>query len=269
MNAFELKTTEQVFLLVTKYCRAEENVLKVIPVVDILNATAVHAVRGRRDEYKPIRSILLSSNNPREVAKVFENIGFRELYLADLDAITGGHPNFSLLKDIAEETDLELMVDAGVNELDVAEKLLDIGVHKVIIGTETLSNLDFVAKSIASFGSRNIVVSLDLMGKKIISGFELDGRREPISLLHEFQRLGVSQIVILDLARVGSGEGLNLPFLRDVLENIEAKIFVGGGVRDFEDLKRLRDLPVFGVLIASALHSGKISLTELKRAELI
>ena len=71
-------------------------------------------VRGKRNEYQPLQSILCKSVEPLEVAKAFKTLGFSELYIADLDAITGGSVNFQVFKRIAEETGLKLMVDAGV-----------------------------------------------------------------------------------------------------------------------------------------------------------
>ena len=88
--------------------------MKVIPVIDILNGIVVHAVRGKRREYQPLQSILCKSVEPLEVAKAFKALGFSELYIADLDAITGGSVNFQVFKRIAKETGLKLMVDAGV-----------------------------------------------------------------------------------------------------------------------------------------------------------
>jgi len=160
------------------------------------------------------------------------------------------------------------MVDAGITRLKTAEEMLDNGVSQVIIGTETLSGTSFVAEAVASFGSEKVMVSLDLMGGQVLSRFELGALKDPVALLREFQELGVSQIIMLDLARVGSGEGVNMPFLREVLRNITAKVLVGGGVRDVEDLVKLKDVGVFGVLVATALHSGKISLERLKQAGL-
>jgi phosphoribosylformimino-5-aminoimidazole carboxamide ribotide isomerase len=190
-------------------------------------------------------------------------------YVADLDAITGGHPNVSLFKNIADKTGLELMVDAGITNLKKAEKVLKSHVSKVIIGTETLKSTSFVAEAVEFFGNERVVVSLDLMGNRIISGFKPAGLAEPMALLREFQDIGVSQIIVLDLTKVGSREGVNLPFLRDVLRNIKAKVFVGGGVRDIKDLLELKDLGVFGVLVATALHSGKISPEGLKHVGLL
>jgi len=243
--------------------------VKIIPVIDVLGGRVVHAVRGRRKEYQPLKSNLCASTDPVEVAASLKALGFGELYVADLDAITRGQANFSIFKNIADKTGLELMVDAGVDDLKKAESVLESHVSKVIIGTETLPSASLVAEAVGLLGSEKVVVSLDLMGDRVISGFELGALKEPVALLREFQEAGVSQIIVLDLCRVGSGEGVNVPFLREVLRNIRANVYVGGGVRDVKDLVELKALGVFGVLVATALHSGKISLKELRRAGLI
>jgi phosphoribosylformimino-5-aminoimidazole carboxamide ribotide isomerase len=204
-----------------------------------------------------------------DVAAALKALGFSELYVADLDAITRGQANFSIFKNIADKTGLELMVDAGIDNLKKAERVLESHVSKIIIGTETLPRASLVAEAIELFGSEKVMVSLDLMGDRVISGFELGTLKDPVTLLREFQEAGVSQIIVLDLARVGSGEGVNVPFLREVLRNIKANVYVGGGVRDIKDLVELKGIGVFGVLLATALHSGKISLKELKHAGLL
>jgi phosphoribosylformimino-5-aminoimidazole carboxamide ribotide isomerase len=245
------------------------NTLKIIPVIDILSGITVHAVRGRRSEYQPLKSMLCTSTDPLDVASAFKALGFSELYIADLDAIMGGHPNFSILKQIADTTGLSLMVDAGIADLERAEKLLRSHVSKVIIGTETLPSFSFVREAVKSLGNEQVVVSLDLKGEKVLSGFELGKLGNPLDVLREIQEIGVEQIIMLDLARVGSGEGVNMPLLTEILKNRKVTVLVGGGVRDIADLVELRTVGVFGVLVATALHSGKITLEELKQAGLL
>jgi phosphoribosylformimino-5-aminoimidazole carboxamide ribotide isomerase len=244
-------------------------ILKVIPVIDVLDGVAVHAVRGRRNDYQPLKSVLCKSVDPVDVAASLKTFGFRELYVADLDAITGGQLNSPLLKRIVDLTGLKLMVDAGVTNLQRAEEVLDSGVSTVIIGTETLTGTSFVAEAVESLGTEKVVVSLDLMGNRIISGFELGRHAEPVTFLRELEALGVSQIIVLDLTKVGSREGTNLTLLQKVLRNIKAEVLVGGGVRDVKDLVELKKLDAFGVLVATALHSGKISRENLKQSGLL
>jgi phosphoribosylformimino-5-aminoimidazole carboxamide ribotide isomerase len=243
--------------------------VKVIPVIDVLEGIVVHALRGRRREYRPLKSVLCASAEPVAVASALKALGFGELYVADLDAITEGHPNSSLLGKVAAETGFELMVDAGVTSLEAARELLDNGASKVIIGTETLVGKSFVADAVESFGTEKIMVSLDLKGNRVLSSFEPDTPVEPLALLREFQDMGVSQIIVLDLAKVGSGEGVSTPFLKEVLGKIEAEVYVGGGVRNVKDLQELKELGLSGVLVATALHSGKISPAGLKQAGLL
>jgi phosphoribosylformimino-5-aminoimidazole carboxamide ribotide isomerase len=243
--------------------------LKVIPVIDILNGIVVHAVRGKRQEYQPLQSSLCKSVEPLEVSKAFKAFGFSELYIADLDAITGGSVNFQVFNRIAKETGLMLMVDAGVPDRETAEKLLDCGVSKVVIGTETLQSKSFVGEAVRFFGSERVIVSLDLKGDKVLVKLGVDGCKSPMCLLREFKEMGVSGLIVLDLARVGSGEGVNVDFLRKVLAAVPMDVYVGGGVRDIKDLLELRDAGVSGVLVATALHLGKISIEELKKARLL
>ena len=239
--------------------------LKVIPVIDILNGKVVHAVKGQRQNYSPLESILFKSTEPLEVAKGFKALGFTELYVADLDAIIDCSKNFRPLKAIADKTGLNLMVDAGVTSIERAQKLFANGVSKLIIGTETLQSKKFVEQAVDILGSERVVVSLDLKGDKVLVKLGFDGCLSPICLLEDFKRMGVSEVIVLDLLRVGSGEGVNTDFLKKVIEEVSVGVYVGGGVRDINDLVELRNLGASGALIATALHTGKISIAQLKQ----
>jgi phosphoribosylformimino-5-aminoimidazole carboxamide ribotide isomerase len=110
---------------------------------------------------------------------------------------------------------------------------------------------------------------LDLKSEKVLVKPEFDGCNDPICLLQEFKSMGVTQVIVLDLARVGSSEGVNVPFLRRVIEEVGVEAYVGGGVRDITDLVQLKELGAKGALVASALNNGKISISDLKREGLL
>jgi phosphoribosylformimino-5-aminoimidazole carboxamide ribotide isomerase len=80
--------------------------------------------------------------------------------------------------------------------------------------------------------------------------------------------MGLTQAILLDLARVGSQEGVDVAFLKKALEGVDLEVFVGGGIRDIDDLLNLKELGVFGVLLATALHSGKIKVEDINHAGL-
>jgi phosphoribosylformimino-5-aminoimidazole carboxamide ribotide isomerase len=243
--------------------------LKAIPVIDILNGVAVHAVRGMRKKYQPLKSILCESTDPLAVASAFNSLGFKELYVADLDAITGKNMNFSVFKQIVEMTGLGLIVDAGVSDLMKAQELFNNKVSKVIVGTETLSSLSFVKDAIKCFGADRVVVSLDLVNGKVLSPSEHIKFLAPLTLALKLQEMGATQIIVLDLARVGSGEGADFSLLEKMLNHLKVQMFIGGGVRGIQDLAMLKDMGCCGVLLATALHSGRISLEDLRCADLL
>lgn len=243
--------------------------MKIIPVIDVLNGIAIHAVRGKRKEYQPLKSILCNSVDPFEVAKTFKTLGFSELYLADLDAIVGKQVNFEVYRRIVGETGLEVMVDAGVSDIEAAKKMLENQVSKIVIGTETLRSKSFVEQAVKLLGNDRVIVSLDLMGDKVLVKLGFDGCKNALCLLRDFRRMGVLGFIVLDLARVGSGEGVNMDFLKEAIDSLGTGVYVGGGVRAVADLIELRDLGVSGVLVATALHNGKISITDLKQAGLL
>lgn len=239
--------------------------MKIIPVLDVLNSVVVHAVGGKREKYYPVKSVLCASSDPVNVASTFRSLGFDELYMADLDAILNDNANFFLYKQIKSMTDLNLMVDAGISDLEKAREVLENEVSKIIIGTETLENLDFVKEAVRLFGKNRVIVSLDLKGGKIISRDSYIKSMSPVELAKTFQGMNVAQIIVLDLARVGMKKGINLGIVKEILEQTRVKVLTGGGVRDIKDLEKLRSMGVSGVLVATALHNGRLTIKKLKQ----
>ncbi len=139
--------------------------MKIVPVIDILDGVTVHAVRGKRKDYKPLKSVLCKSADPLDVATAFQKLGFKEVYVADLNAITGSCDNFSVLERIAQSTGLQLMVDAGVNDIKKAKELIQSSASKVIIGTETLTSIGFVDEAIQALGTQRVILSLDMKSR--------------------------------------------------------------------------------------------------------
>jgi phosphoribosylformimino-5-aminoimidazole carboxamide ribotide isomerase len=256
------------FFIYLAYLSFEAASLKVIPVIDVLNGVVVHAVRGNRSEYQPLQSVLSSSVDAVEIAAVFKAQGFSELYLADLDAILGKKPNFDLYGQLAQ-MGFNLMVDAGVTNTQTVTKIQNYGVSKIIVGTETLQNKALIQEVVQQVGAGQIIVSLDLKYGKVLTHPVFDGPTDVFELIGLFQTMGVSEFILLDLVRVGGNEGVDVELLRKVLAVLSGGVYVGGGVRSVDDLLRLKELGVLGVLFATALHLGKIGVKDLKTVHLL
>ncbi len=237
--------------------------MKVVPVIDILDGVVVHAVKGERKKYKPLESKISSSARPLDVAKVFHHLGFGELYVADLNSIMCSGDNFGTIECISKQTRLEVMVDAGVPDIEKARIVMRHGATSLIIGTETMTNIGFIDEAIQALGSNRVIVSLDLKHGKLLSKLKDNKFLDPMTTLATLQKLGVKRVILLDLARVGSKTGVDLPFLREAVKAGKIEVFVGGGVRNMEDLLELDNIGVAGVLLATALHSGTLTANQL------
>jgi phosphoribosylformimino-5-aminoimidazole carboxamide ribotide isomerase len=243
--------------------------MKVIPVIDVLNAVAVHGIRGERERYQTLKSTLCRSADPLDIALTFDSLGFNRLYLADLDAILGKSANFDVYRQIMIQTRLDLMVDAGTADITRAEEVLATEVSKIVIGSETLSSLDFLGQAVKSFGEDKIVVSIDQKEGKLLSISEAIASMDTVSFAQKLASLGVQQIILLDLDRVGTEHGINLALLRNILEKTGVEVLVGGGIRSLQELEELRKLGVSGALVATILHNGKLTVDELKSASFL
>ena len=243
--------------------------MKIIPVIDVLNAIAVHGIRGERKQYQPLKSSLCTSVSPIDIALTFESLGFDSLYLADLDSILGKSTNFNIFREIMTKTSLDLMVDAGIADINKAQQVLETGVSKIVVGSETLSSLDFVRQAVNAFGENKVVVSIDQKGGKVLSASEVIALMDAVSFAQKLASLGVRQIILLDLDRVGTEHGINLTALRNILEKTGVEFLVGGGIRSLQELEELRNLGVSGALVATVLHNGKVRVDELKSANFL
>jgi len=240
--------------------------MEIIPVMDILNSVVVHAVRGERKNYEPVKSILCSSPNPLEVAASFKGLGLKKLYIADLDAILRKGSNYEIIRRISESTKLGVIVDAGISNMSSAEEIFKYKISELIIGTETLTSLGFVKKCLEKFGSERIILSLDMKNGKVLGSFQ-EATKDPLDVALIFEKMGVKKMIVLDLSKIGSEEGTNWSVLNKILETVGMEIIAGGGLRNFADLMELKKKGVYAALIATALHNGNIRKEDIKKIQ--
>jgi phosphoribosylformimino-5-aminoimidazole carboxamide ribotide isomerase len=234
--------------------------MRVVGVIDLKGGAAVRGVAGRREDYRPVESRLCPTAEPAAVARAYAlQLGLEEVYLADLDAIAGGPPAWEVYAAV-RGAGLRLWVDAGVRGAGLALELAAAGVESVVVGLETLESLDVVEHLAGRLGGR-LVFSLDLH-----AGLPL-GRLAgaPEEIVSAVLARGVRRVLVLDLGRVGVGEGVGTEELcaRLAAPNPGVEVAAGGGVRGRADLERLKAAGVSAALVASALHDGRLTRADL------
>ncbi len=239
--------------------------MKIVPVLDILNGEVVHGVRGERDKYRPIKSILTDSIDPLTLARAFQKkLGLNNLYIADLDSIMGKGNNFEIIKNIKQELNLNIMLDMGVRvENDLKREIINI-VDEIILATETLSSASVIRKALEFFGPEKVIISIDMKNLKLISRMRI---KSPEDGIRRFYKLGVKKYILLDLKKIGtmSGPSKELMNLISKISNLNIKIITGGGIRKGEDIDKLESIGIDAVLIATALHQGDIGRKDLEK----
>jgi phosphoribosylformimino-5-aminoimidazole carboxamide ribotide isomerase len=239
--------------------------MRVVPVLDVMGGVVVRGVGGRRAEYRPIVSRLTDSCQPLDVARAFrEHFGFTDLYVADLDAI-GGKPPALAVYAALQADGFQLAVDAGLRQAADGEVLARAGVVEVVAGLETSAGPDALQELCRGLGVSRVVFSLDLKDGRPLGDLAAWHTEEPLEVIRQAVARGIRKLIVLDLARVGYGDGPDTENLcrKTVMIYPGVAVFTGGGIRRRDDLQRLRQLGIAGVLLASALHDGQLSRADL------
>jgi HisA/HisF family protein len=238
--------------------------MRVVGVIDLKDGTAVHAVRGERERYRPVHSVIGGDDGDAPaLARGFrDELGLDELYVADLDAIVGHGENGASIGALARGA--RVMVDAGVSEPTRAQALLDLGAHRVIVGTETLTSPDALDRLLAALPDGALVLSVDLREGRVLSPDAQLSGLSALDAVARLQRDRLREAIVLDLARVGSGAGPDVALIAEIHVAFPGlELLAGGGVRSVEDLRALDAAGAAGALVATALHSGVIGPREL------
>lgn len=239
--------------------------MKILPALDLKDGQIVRGVGGRRDEYRP----LVESAEPLAAASAIRNrFGFHELYLADLGAIAGGPPDLHVCHEL-QDAGFSLWLDAGVRtHVDRNLKMLIVAnVTRIIVGLETLQSPEHLRHIVARLGPERVVFSLDLKAGRPLGQLDAWKSDDPFAIAqHAIANLGVRQLIVLDLARVGGAAGVGTEELCGRVRSAfpEVNLTAGGGVNDAADLRRLAAIGVDQVLVASALHDGRLAPAQLK-----
>lgn len=225
--------------------------MQVIPVIDLKHGVAVHAVKGQRDQYRPLRSRLCDSPAPLAVLKgLLELYPFRSVYLADLNALTGDGDNGAIIQQLIHAFPaVEFWIDQGwpANNGTLPAN------HVPVLSSESMepARLD----ELPLWRARSIL-SLDFFDDSYVG---------PGALLST-PTLWPPRVILMTLAQVGSSAGPNWARLEAVLADYpQFRWIAAGGVRHADDLRQLEQLGMHAALVASSLHQGYLSSAALEQ----
>ena len=236
--------------------------MQLYPAIDIKGGQCVRLTQGLFDQAK------VYAADPAEVAKLWKSQGATWLHLVDLDgALAGRSVNEDVIRRIVREVDLPVELGGGIRTEEAAERMLSLGVRRVIIGTKAAKEPEFMKKLVDRFGPEAIVAGVDAKnGQVAVEGWETLSSRTALSLCLTMKEMGIRHIVYKDISRDGTLTGPNVEATRELTEKTGLDVIASGGVSSMEDLRRLSEAKIRGVIIGKALYEKKICLSEAVEA---
>jgi phosphoribosylformimino-5-aminoimidazole carboxamide ribotide isomerase len=242
----------------------------IIPVIDLMGGQVVRGIAGRRSEYRPIESRLASESRPAIIARALvDQFGFSTAYVADLDAIGGRKADWESLAAIAS-AGMELWIDAGIATPPiytlVHQRLQSYDIQfRLVVALESL--VDPADERWDSVPAGPPLFSLDLKAGTPIHRIAAWREKSPAEIARRIHARGWSDMIVLDLADVGTGGGTRtLELCTQLNRELEPlRLIAGGGVRGTGDLAALQNAGCHAALVASALHDGRLTSEDVAR----
>ena len=239
--------------------------MQIIPVIDIRNGVAVRAIAGERHNYRPLVTDLTNSTEPAEILKALKaQFSCEACYVADLDGIERGQINRCTLAEMIR-TGVSIILDAGVRTPEDVLQLPDVDTGKVVVSSESLAQVSQLHAFLAGTGRAQLVFSLDLKRGQLLTADAAWQQRSPLELVRELYLSGIRETIVLDLAAVGTGYGIpTLELCRTIKQSWpEMRLISGGGVHSSRCLEAASAAGLDGLLVASALHDGRLTSVDL------
>ena len=234
--------------------------MKVFPAIDLREGNVVRLLKGDYNK------MTVYGENPLEVAQEFEDAGAEYLHVVDLDgAIDGSQPNFAAVRDIIEGTNLKVEIGGGIRNEDIIVDYAQIGALRVIIGTMAIKDPEFTARMIKKHG-KNVAVGVDINnGYVAIKGWTEVTDKTVDDMCQDLIDMGDRTIICTDISRDGAMEGTNIELYKQLVDEYGdyVDIIASGGISTMEDLEKLAEIGVDGVIIGRALYNGALDWGEV------
>lgn len=229
----------------------------IFPAVDVMGGECVRLKKG---EFNTVEKVYES---PLKAAEYFESCGASWLHTVDLDgAKTGRSQNFDCIKEVVNNTKMKVEIGGGIRNMDIAEKYINCGVSRIILGSAALSDPQFVKEAVKEYGDK-LAVGIDAKnGFVSVQGWCDTSDVNYIDFAKQMEDIGVKCIIFTDISRDGMLTGPNLEALKTLQEVVNVDITASGGIRDIGNIKDLADMNLYGAICGKSLYSGTLDLKE-------
>ena len=225
----------------------------ILPAIDIRDGKVVRLIKG------DFKKETVYSNRPEEIACRWEKEGAEMLHVVDLDgALSNSMKNLDSIAKIIRKINIPVEVGGGIRNYEDIEKVINLGVKRVILSTAAHRNKQLL--------NHKIAVSIDSKNDEVmVEGWIKSSHINLFDFAKELENSGLKTIIYTDIESDGTLSGVNITKIKSFLLNTNLSVIASGGVSKLEDLKELKKLEKFGlegVIVGKALYDKKFSLKE-------
>jgi phosphoribosylformimino-5-aminoimidazole carboxamide ribotide isomerase len=239
---------------------------EIIPAIDILGGKCVRLSQG---DYA--RQTVYNAD-PVEVARVFEDAGIQRLHLVDLDGAREKHiVNHDVLERIAMKTRLIIDFGGGLKSDEDLRIAFECGATMVTGGSIAVKKPEIFLIWLKKYGPEKIILGADAReGKIAVGGWLEESESEILPFIQSYVREGIKTVISTDISRDGMLSGPSLSLYSEILSALpDLHLIASGGVSSMDDIHRLSELKVAGVITGKAIYEGKLSLKEIQEYQLM
>ena len=231
--------------------------MDIIPAIDLKDGKCVRLYQGDYNRET------IFSEDPVAVAQKWRSLGAERLHLVDLDGAAAGEPkNLTMVEAIVKQVGLPVQLGGGIRNQATVEKLLNIGVQRVILGTIAIEQPSLVNELSQQFGEA-IIVGIDARdGFVATRGWKQETGVIAVELARKMVVLGAQRILYTDIKRDGTLTEPNYKAIAELRNAVAIPVIAAGGIASIAHLQKLRELGVEGAVIGKAIYTGNINLKE-------
>ncbi len=236
--------------------------MEIIPAIDLSDGKCVRLYKGEKG------TETVYFDDPLVALDFWIEKGAKRLHFVDLDGAWGSNKNKELLNTMISKASgqIKIQIGGGIRTIDAAIKLIENGVDRVIIGTLAVKNPEIVEQLAKRVGSEHIIVALDYKDEKIAThGWTEQTNKDPFIFGKEIEKLGAGFVLFSSVEADGAFIGPDLKNIKKMVNSVKIPVYAAGGVRNEEDIIKLEESGVHGVIVGKAFYENKLSFSIINR----
>jgi len=231
----------------------------VLPAIDIKDGRCVQLVGGKPGTEKVVIEDVLG------VARRWEDQGAEMIHIIDLDSALGTGSNEQVIEMLAADLSVPVQVGGGVRTLEQVQRLFDVGVERVIVGTKAVQDRAFVEELAGQYPD-SIVVALDSVASEVvIRGWQEKSGRDLLDLARQYSSLPIFGFLYTNVEVEGRLRGIDPIPIMALRQTTDKPLIVSGGITTMGDLDELGRMGVHSAVVGMAIYTSKIDLSEAVR----